>query len=67
MHGLIADTPHARVFRVDGPNGPAALKRYKKFGASGEGSALPFLRDLTPNVGPAIYRVSPSRTSVLME
>ncbi len=63
----IAETRRARIFQVDSPDGPAALKLYKRIGSSGESASVPFLRDLAPGAGAKIYRVSPLRTAVLME
>jgi streptomycin 6-kinase len=55
------------VFKVDSPDGPAALKLYKEVGSSGEGVAVHFLRNLAPNVGVKVFRSNTMRTAILME
>jgi len=67
IHDCVAETRRARVYKVDGPQGPSALKLYKKLGASGEGAGVQFLKDLAPGVGVQIYRSSVWRAAVLME
>ncbi len=67
VHGLVAETHRAVVYKVDGPMGPSALKLYKKLGSAGEGDAVPFLKNLEPGVGVQIYQSNFVRTAVLME
>ncbi|MDX8346619.1 aminoglycoside phosphotransferase family protein [Cognatiyoonia sp. IB215446] len=63
----IAETRRAYVFKVDRPNGVAALKIYKRLGAAGEGAGIHFLQNLAPGIGARIYRKSAWRSAVLME
>ncbi|MEJ6405160.1 aminoglycoside phosphotransferase family protein [Yoonia sp. 2307UL14-13] len=67
IHCKVAETKRADIYKTTSPQGSAALKLYKKIGASGEGAAIQFMRDLPPNVGPRIYRINFLRTAVLME
>jgi streptomycin 6-kinase len=67
LHDCVAETNRARVYKVDGPDGPSALKLYKKLGSAGEGAAVQFLKNLEPGVGVQIYRSSIWRAAVLME
>ena len=63
----VGETVRARIYKVDGPQGLSALKIYKHIGFSGEGAAIPFLRNLHPDFGVRIYRTSTWRAAVLME
>lgn len=67
LRDRVAETKRAHVFKVDSPNGPAALKIYKEIGSSGEGAGVHFLRSLDHGVGVQIYRSSLLRPAVLME
>ncbi|WP_108815409.1 aminoglycoside phosphotransferase family protein [Loktanella sp. Alg231-35] len=67
LHGCVAKTPRATVYKVDAPQGPAALKIYNEIGSAGEGAAVQFLRHLEPGAGVKIYRSSAWRAAVLME
>ena len=67
LQSLVAETYRARIFKVDSPHGPAALKVYKKVGFGGEGAGIQFLRQLTPGIGAQIYRSNNMRTAVLIE
>ena len=62
----VAETGRAYVFKVRGQRGTAALKLYKRFGASGEGAGVHFLRNLAPDIGVQIQRSSVLRSAVLM-
>jgi len=63
----VTTTYRAAIYKVQGPNGPLALKLYKEVGASGEGLAIRFLRNLAPGIGPEIYRVNSLRTAVAVD
>lgn len=67
MIAQIAETPPAFVYKVDAPQGRAALKLYKHIGWSGEGASLPFLRDLNPGVGVRVFRSDALRAAMLLE
>ena len=63
----VVETKRAAVYKALGPTGPVALKLYNQIGASGEGAAITFLRQLRSGFGVQILRVNPMRTAVLME
>ncbi|MDP5361638.1 MAG: phosphotransferase [Paracoccaceae bacterium] len=63
----VTETKRAVVYKALGPNGPVALKLYNQIGASGEGAAISFLRQLKPDFGVQVLRVNHMRTAVLME
>ena len=67
LQDRLIETGRSVVYKATGPTGQVVLKLYKKIGSSGEGAAIPFLRNLEPGIGVKLHRVSTFRTAVLME
>lgn len=63
----VADTRRAVIYKALQAGRPVALKLYKQIGASGEGAANTFLKQLAPGIGPQIYHLNALRTAVLMD
>ena len=55
------------VYKVEGANGPAVLKLYRKLHLSGERAAIPFLKALPDDIALKVYRTTPLGRAVLME
>lgn len=61
------ETHRAHLFRASTDTGPVALKLYKHIGWSGEGAAIPFLKNLREGVGVRILRKDTLRAAMLLE